>query len=219
MSSRRQILLTRVNCYSLYLNTLLNKSQVIEFIIEVVVTDRFHCNMPIHPGLLWAACLYSSYDLPNFKLREYFKFFPKETNNWSILRSWYTLSWWLMAWPRKGYLICRSQRIKDYIIQIPSRVNDNVLFTIVHVHIFTLCTLKCQCGLLPEFKPENSSWYFWFGYWPPSWCRWSCVIRQKDMNKSWCMVWYDMIYNVRYDTIRYDMIWYMIRFDTIRYIV
>ena len=29
--------------FSLHKNTLLNKSQVINFIIEVVVTDRFHC--------------------------------------------------------------------------------------------------------------------------------------------------------------------------------
>ena len=110
-----------------------------------------------------------------------------------------------MAWPRKGYWICRSQRIKDYIIQIPSRVIDNVLFTIVHTHIFTRCTLKCECGVLPEFEPESSSWYFWFGCWPTSWCRWSCVIRQ---NKSWYLVWYHMIRNmIWYDMIWYDMIW------------
>ena len=45
MSSRRQKLLTRVNRYlQSQLNTLLNnKSQEIIFIIEVVVTDMFHC--------------------------------------------------------------------------------------------------------------------------------------------------------------------------------
>ena len=45
MSSRRQILLARVHWYlQSSLNTLLNKSQVIGFIIEVVVTDKFHCS-------------------------------------------------------------------------------------------------------------------------------------------------------------------------------
>ena len=44
MSSRRQKLLPRVNWWiHSSLNTLLNKSQVIDFIMEVVVTDRFHC--------------------------------------------------------------------------------------------------------------------------------------------------------------------------------
>ena len=43
MSSRRQKLLARVNwCLQSSINTLLNKSQVTNFIIEVVVTDRFH---------------------------------------------------------------------------------------------------------------------------------------------------------------------------------
>ena len=41
---RRQSLLARVNWYfQSSLNTLLNKSHVINFMIEVVVTDRFHC--------------------------------------------------------------------------------------------------------------------------------------------------------------------------------
>ena len=44
MSSRRQTLLARVNWYlQSSLNILLNKSQVIKFILEVVVTDMFHC--------------------------------------------------------------------------------------------------------------------------------------------------------------------------------
>ena len=44
MSSRRQTLLARVNWYhQSSLNTLLNESQVINFIIEMVVSDRFHC--------------------------------------------------------------------------------------------------------------------------------------------------------------------------------
>ena len=49
MNSRRQKLLTRVNWYlQPSLNTLLNKSQVTNFIKEVVVTDRFHCiNEPL----------------------------------------------------------------------------------------------------------------------------------------------------------------------------
>ena len=46
MSSRRQKLLARVNWYlQSSLNILLNKSQVINFILEVVITDRYHCNL------------------------------------------------------------------------------------------------------------------------------------------------------------------------------
>ena len=54
MSSRRQTLLARTNWYlQSSLNTLLNKLQVINFIKEVVVTDRFHCTR-------WLWDLYSS---------------------------------------------------------------------------------------------------------------------------------------------------------------
>ena len=50
MSSRRQTLLARVNGYlQSSLKHKLNKSQVIDFIIEVVVADRFHCTH-ILPG-------------------------------------------------------------------------------------------------------------------------------------------------------------------------
>ena len=44
MSPRRQKLLTRLNWYLQSSLKLLNKSQVIHFISEVVVIDRFHCN-------------------------------------------------------------------------------------------------------------------------------------------------------------------------------
>ena len=44
MSSRRQKLLARVNWFlQSSLKTLMNKSQIISLIREVVVTDRFHC--------------------------------------------------------------------------------------------------------------------------------------------------------------------------------
>ena len=43
MISMRQILLELIGSFSFYYNTLLNKSQVMHFILEVVVTDRFHC--------------------------------------------------------------------------------------------------------------------------------------------------------------------------------
>ena len=39
----RNCLQESIGTFGIHLNTLLNKAQVIRFIIEVVVTDRFHC--------------------------------------------------------------------------------------------------------------------------------------------------------------------------------
>ena len=126
--SRRQKLLARVNWYlRSSLNTLLNKSQVINFIIEVVVTDRFHCNEVF---LYKLELSYQNMNKFNFNI-------------------WYALHYLFHLIPYKHYYISKIRQVcKILFTNLAYIYNDNqsIFFIRFTLRIHKTIKYKISCN-------------------------------------------------------------------------